>query len=467
MLPAVTIVVVCLMTALGAIRDVDLYWHLIVGGEIRSGVAVGAAGQGWSIAPGVPDTWVSSQWLAEALLSWLHSVGGFPALAWYRVATTVLALGVLALATLRNRSIRASAVPFAIAASALASSGQERSQQLTFVIAPLVGWWMERLLRSGRLPQWWVVLPLTVAWANFHGGWVLLPMLLVLTALARLVRHGVRDQVSWQALALAAGCGLAAMASPLGPDNALTAVTFSSAASSQIVEWARVQAFTDQGWQLTLMLLVALLCWAKGRCRPSVDELTVVLGLIAFGFLAYRNITPTLLILAPLVAGIMTRALRPATGSARTPLRRTSLAIAAVGTVAALFIPFLPGQNLQGDRPVALYLHLAMHPGQLRVVNSYNVAGPLLWFGGGPSHIKVAIDGRTDRYGAAYIDSYVETLTAARPGWQAMFDRLDPNVAVLYTGQALVSALENERGWRQVDAEDGVVVLVPPDATGW
>ena len=27
-----------------------------------------------------------------------------------------------------------------------------------------------RLWRDGRLPRWWVVLPLVVVWANVHGG---------------------------------------------------------------------------------------------------------------------------------------------------------------------------------------------------------------------------------------------------------------------------------------------------------
>jgi hypothetical protein len=467
LLAAVAAAAACVAAGHGAIRDIDLYWHLIVGDELRAGVAVTSAGRGWSIAPGVPDTWVSSQWLAELLLSWLQSAGGFPALAWYRVATTTLALGVLALVTLRHRPVRASVVPFAIAAIALASTAQERSQQLTYILAPLLGWWAERLLRHGRAPRWWLVLPLTVVWANFHGGWILLPMVLALAAVARIAHHGPRDTASWRALLLALGCGLAAMISPLGPANALTALAFSRAASSQIVEWEHVQLFADQGWQLGLALLVAVVCWARGRARPGVDEIVLVLGLITFGFLAYRNIPPTLLVLAPLLAGVMTRALPVEDPRSRPTLVRTSYALAGTGVALGLLLPFLPGQDLHGGRPVAVYERIAAHSGQLRAVNSYNLSGPLLWFGGGPTHVQVAIDGRSDRYGAAYIDSYQDTLIAARPGWQAQFDRLDPNVAVLYDNEPLVSALENEKQWRQVDEENGVVVLVPPDATGW
>ncbi len=466
-LVGVTVAAVAISVSVGRIRDIDLYWHLIVGDEIRSGVPVTAAGQGWTFAP-VPDTWVSSQWLAEVLLSWLESVGGFPALVLYRVVTATAALAVLAAVTLRGRPVRVAAVPFVLGGIALASTTQERSQQLTYILAPLVGWWVERLLREGRLPRWWVVLPLTVVWANFHGGWILLPFALVVTAVARWTTHGWRDRPAVGALLLSAGCGLAAMVSPLGPANAFTALRFSSAASSQIAEWERVRPWSDQGWQIAAVLLLVVLCWARGRTRPPTDELVVVIALVGFGFLAYRNITPSILMLAPITAGILGRALRePPPRTGRPAFARASAAIAALGVCVAVVLALLPGQDLHRDRPVELLQRIADHPGPIKVLNTYNVSGPLLWFGGGPSHVQVAIDGRTDKYGAYYIDTYLDTLLAARPGWVYQFNRLDPDIAVLYNNEALVSALENERGWRPVAEQDGVVLLVPPDATGW
>lgn len=451
--------------SVGQIRDIDLYWHLLVGNEIRSGTPIASAGHGWTFAS-VPDTWVSSQWASEVMLSWLHSVGGFRALVLFRVLSAAAALAVLALVTLRGRPIRAGALAFALGAVAVATTTQERSQQVTYVLAALVGWWAERLLREGRLPRWYVVLPLTVVWANFHGGWVLLPFTLVVCALARWSAHGLRDRPAAYALALSAGTGLAAMVSPLGPANALTALTFSRA-TSHIAEWARVSLWTDQGWMLAVLLVLFTLCWARGRERPGNDELVLVLGVIGFGFLAYRDITPAVLLLAPTLAGALTRAQAPAPAASRPPLLRTSWAIAGVGTLVAVVLALLPGQNLNGDKPVGLYQLIGRHAGPVRVLDTYNVSGPLLWFSGGPPHVKVAIDGRTDMYGGRYIDSYMDTVLAATPGWQTELDQLDPNAAVLYDNEALVGVLQAQRDWRVVASEDGVVLLVPPDATGW
>ena len=65
-LAAVVALLVPLRAALGPIRDIDVYWHLLVGREILDGVPVGEAGRGWSMAP-VADTlsW-TPMWLGAA-----------------------------------------------------------------------------------------------------------------------------------------------------------------------------------------------------------------------------------------------------------------------------------------------------------------------------------------------------------------------------------------------------------------
>lgn len=463
-LAGVALAALAIVVAVRPIQDIDLYWHLIVGADIRSGVPVTQAGRGWSFAP-VPDTWVSSQWLAEILLSWLYSWGGWAALIGYRTVSALLALAVTGLVTLRGRPVRAGVLPFTFAAIALGSTSQERSQQLTYLLAPLLGWWAERLIRDGRLPRWWVVLPLVVVWSNFHGGWVLLPAVLGVAALARLVDHGLRDRAAWFAIGLAALTPFAAMISPLGPRNAVTALTFSGAASDAIAEWARVALFSDQGWQLGALLVLAVLCWVFGAARPSRGEVLFVLAAIAFGFLAYRNITPTALVLAPVLTGTMTRALGPGPAG-RTPLVWVAWLVGGLGVAAAVVLAVTLPRDLQAGRPVALYQQIGAHPGQVRVLNTYNAAGPLLLFAGGPAQVQLGIDGRTDKYGADYISRYL-SMFSARPGWQSMFRSLHPDVVLAYGGEAIVPALQ-EQGWRIVASGGGMVLLAPADtAASW
>jgi hypothetical protein len=139
------------------------------------------------------------------------------------------------------------------------------------------------------------------------------------------------------------------------------------------------------------------------------------------------------------------------------------------GIAAALVAPLVATTQpvvVPRDIPVALLSRLADAPQPLKVLNTYNVSGPVLWFGGGPEQVTVGIDGRADRYGAEYIERYTDGLVFARPGWDELFDQLDPDVAVLRVDQPLTGVLVAQRGWTEVAREGSTVLLRAPDVRG-
>ena len=378
LLAAVVLVAVPIRAAYGPIRDIDLYWHLLVGQDILSGTPVAEAGRGWSFAP-VPDTWISTQWLAEILFAKIEAWGGLDAFVWYRTITTVVAVGVLAAVTLWRRPVRAGVWVFALAGLSLAITAEDRSQQLTFMLAPLVGWWAERLWREGRLPRWWLVLPLVVVWANYHGGWVILPLALGLAMLARLVDSGWRDPAVRRALVLIVGVMLAACVSPSGLDNALAARRFNSS-TTLIIEWQAVNLRDWTSVPLIGLLLILAVAWARGRQRPSRGELVLVLGLIAFSVLAWRNLTPAVLMLAPILTGTLARALGepdPTPPDAERPrLLRTSIAVVALGLVGAVVMAAAQNPVVDPSAPLKLFAKIKATSAPQRVLNTYNAVGP-------------------------------------------------------------------------------------------
>ena len=469
LLAAVVALLVPVRAASRPLDDIDLYWHILLGQEILGGTPVAQAGRGWSFAP-VPDTWVSTQWLAEVFFAWLHDLFGFESFVLYRTVTTILALAVLAAVTLRRRPARAAAWPFAVAALALAITSQDRSQQVTYILAPLVGWWGLRLWREGRLPRWWVVLPLVAVWANIHGGWLLVPMMLVVAAFAWVLDHGLREpRLVLRALLLAIATGLAAMVSPSGVDNVLAIRRFSESTAA-IAEWSAVTTLDWQALALGLMLLTVVVAWALGKERPTRGEVALVLLLLAFGYSAWRSATPACLMLAPIVVGTIARALGdpdPLPEGTRQPLARLSVGIAIVGVLLSGALALTQTPVIDPDIPQGLLAQVREHPEPQRVLNTYNVAGPLLYFGGPPPHVQVAVDGRADRYGGQYIDDYVSTLVMARPGWEEMLEELDPTSAVLRVDEPLAGVLVAQRGWVEVTREGRTLLLRPPGASGW
>jgi len=116
--------------------------------------------------------------------------------------------------------------------------------------------------------------------------------------------------------------------------------------------------------------------------------------------------------------------------------------------------------------PSGLIAKVAQSSSSQRVLNTYNVSGPLLWFGGGPRHVSVAVDGRADRYGGDYLSRYTD-MVAAREGWQSMLDSLAPTAALLRRDEALSGALVAERGWVVVGREGDYVLLHAPSSPGW
>lgn len=78
------------------------------------------------------------------------------------------------------------------------------------------------------------------------------------------------------------------------------------------------------------------------------------------------------------------------------------------------------------------------------------------------SFVQVGIDGRADRYGAAYIDEYL-AMQRGKPGWEATVARLNPNVALLADEDALVPLLQSQ-GWQVIGREAEYVLLTPNGA---
>lgn len=470
LLAAVTVVIVPLQTALRPLSDIDLYWHILIGQQILGGTPVAEAARGWSYAP-VPDTWVSTQWLAEVLFAKLYELGGFEALILYRAATALAALAVLAAVTLRGRPARAAVWPFALGSVAVAMASQERSQQLTYILAPLVGWWALRLWREGRLPRWWVVLPLVVVWSNFHGGWLILPMALVIAAVARAIDHGLRDRAAWLSVGLAALCFPAACIAPAGLGNAFAFLRFSSATVS-IAEWKHVIVWDWQGISLTLTALIVVVAWARGRARPTWGEVVLVLALLAFGYQAWRSIAPAVLMLAPVVAGILARALDepdPRTDQGPQPMHRVLVGAWIASIVLVPVVALTSPQTTQPGIPVELISTLADAPGPLKVLNTYNLSGPILWYGGGPGHLVLGVDGRADMYGAEWIQRFTEDLPTVQPGWEDLLAEISPDVAVLSTTEPLSQVLVEQKGWVEVarDDEAETVLLRAPTTPAW
>lgn len=467
-LVAVAIAILVVATTAGSLRDLDVFWHTRLGGELLDGVSIYDAGRGWSYAP-VEYSWVSTQWIVEIVFSWLTSAAGFTGLVGFRVATTAAALASVLVVLLRDRQNRTWAILTAYIASAfiLFVFAQDRPQQISFVLLPIVGWWWIRLVRDARIPSWWVVLLVSAVWANSHGLWIMIPVALALGIAGRLLDHGLSDSTSrkagWVFLAALVGGSV----TPLGPLNLLAPLRFAET-TRHIVEWDPTNFVSLVSLGLTFTLILVVIAWARGGPRPARSEVLFVAAIAMFGATAARNIAPAVLVLGPLMAwrlsvafaGPSPRPMSVALASFVRPATGFLLAFGAlIGITAVSFSHPIPPES----RPVRLVAQIAEREQPSRVLNGYNVSGLVLWFARpevSRDVVLVGIDGRADFYGAAYIDDYL-AMQRGEPGWDETIARLDPNIALLPRSDAVVDLLM-DRGWTEIGNEADYVLLLPP-----
>lgn len=157
---------------------VDLAYQLRAGGSILGGAGIPAV-ETWSFTvPGTP--WLDQQWGAQALLTLVFQVGAWTGLAILRAVLVGVAFWLLG-KTLRliGCASRPAAIiallGFAVAAPALAL----RPQLFAIVLFAATMWILaERRAHPRRL---WLIPVIAVAWANLHGSF---PLVIILVGLA-------------------------------------------------------------------------------------------------------------------------------------------------------------------------------------------------------------------------------------------------------------------------------------------
>ncbi|MDQ6875250.1 MAG: hypothetical protein M3042_09355, partial [Actinomycetota bacterium] len=412
----------------------------------------------------VPDTWAytkpgaswsTSSWASDVVLALAHRAGGDRAIVLLELLGTLAVLGGLYLLLRRHRA-SSRAIVFCLACVSLWPFFEERPQLASMIFVVWLSWVCDRARRHDGEPSLTLLLAATWLWACIHGMWVLVPVALLLVVTCRRL-DGDRLSAAGQRrlLAAAALAPLVSMLTPVGPRLLLAPFRVSSAASGRLAEWFAPRLDRPFAWGFVALLVLTLLCWAMGDRRPARSEVLWVLAVAAYAGLAWRNLGPACLLIAPVTARALDGRRR---GADR--FRVPTVAAAALTGVAvlALLLATLTSPTSPAWAPTKIAARLRAQPGQVRVLNDYDLGGYLAT-AGAPS-VRVAVDGRADRYGGRFLDRYF-ALTDGRPGWQSALAGLRPDVAVLSTDTPLV-ALLTDRGWHQVTQDKHFVLLVAP-----
>lgn len=395
------------------IIDPDFWWHLRTGRRIAEQGIPTVDPYSFTV-PGRP--WITHEWLSEVVLWMLWDrLGGPTALIIFFTVVATAAFWI-AYRTSQARRLPTAAVA-ALASWAAAVATGVRPQMFNLLGLAIVLWLCERR-RLGRSPtiQLWLLVPLTILWANLHSGFLLGVAVLGVYGVADLI--GKRTRPAMMTLAVAGTCFASAAINPSG--FAMWRYPFDTLRSPVmrdfIAEWASPD-FHAPVFAPFLVLLVVSMAAAIASRQPMPAAHALLLGGTAVASLqSARHIAVFAVIAVPVISPHVAavydqvRAARPNDKPVRTPapgffqvgLRGLGTLVAIV-MVAAAVSSNDPAQKRTIPLAAVDYLEssgLAAEPG----FNQYRFGGYLIW-----RDIPVFIDGRADVYGDEFLSTYVDT----------------------------------------------------------
>jgi hypothetical protein len=345
-------------------------------------------------------------------------------------------------------------------------------------------------VREGRARLLWILPPLTVLWANMHGGFLagilfcglyaageLLPIVTGASLTAAMVR-------SRPYVLAAAGCFLASFVNPYGAQLHLHIFRYlmDPFFPKYISEFQSLSFQETAARFLEVLVLLGALAAARSlRRREFIHPLIFVVWL-HLAVTSNRHSPIFVILVTPWICSELSGLLGDLEGARLHSKVKAALAsfstsaaefsqtdrverfyltslLALLFVAAALYSP-VPGAKFRAEFdprnfPVetAAKLNVQEESGRLF---STDLWGGYLIYRCYPS-LKVFIDGRSDFYGPAFVKEYLDTLNA-QPGWEERLERYHVSRVLLPMYTPLTAVLKESRHWRIV-SDDGVAIL--------
>jgi hypothetical protein len=439
---------VILKAKLRGVNDPDAFWHILSGQHVwRSRTVTGDDPFGTFSS----NQWIQLDWLSDLWMAAAYAVGGLAGVAWVYSVLTILVFGAIYLACRGRAGILVSAAIATLGWIGASASLQFRPQTVSLVFLAITLWAWQRTLADGR-PRYWLV-ALGWVWACSHGLWFLGPAVGVLVILGAFL-DGSRDlrQLGKYALVPIGGL-LAALLTPVGPQLLVLPFTVNSYAAL-VSEYAPPDVHEPFVAATVALLVITGVGWARSSSRVSWGDVLMWLTGVGFSLLYGRTVAIGAILLAPLAAGQLQRALRGPPETAQRVERVVLVgSMALAGVLGGLMAPSLAGEA--GRMPTSLNAGIDQLPPGTVVFNDDAIGGWLLLDHPG---LRPIVDTRTYLFTYDYLKAYKEARTT-RGDWRGFLDDTGAEAALLRNGEALTEALVADSNW-QVKAQDDRYVLL-------
>jgi hypothetical protein len=454
------------------VTDPDVWWHLRTGQLILQNQHVPHSDPYSFTRAGAP--WVDHEWLSQLLIYRLYRLGGWAAL--------IMTFGVVVAAGLLLVFARSPGKPYIagvvtlLSAFASAPSWGVRPQMLTFLLASLVLFLLERSLQTPAI-LWWIP-PLMLLWANLHAGFAL--------GLGLLILFGVGDLLdvafgydSWNVAKKHLG-GVAfitllsaavVLANPYGAH--LYSYPFdtlhSAAMQGYIGEWQSPDFHDAKYFPFLAMILGTLVLPAVAPRKLRPRELLLLAVLTYAALRSVRHIPLYVLVAAPVLSHLLAAWLAekrwnlgptasPSLPPAKAILNATVLIVFTVFAVTRL--AYVAGNQSRVEAkefPASAVAFIQSHALPGPMLNHYNWGGYFIWRL--YPEYKVFVDGRADVYGDDFLDQFAATYAAKGKNWRDPLDEWHIRIIVLPPDSPLLAAIGRLPAWKVAYSDVQVAIL--------
>lgn len=446
--------VVAASTVLGvrAISDPSPWLHLRIGQFLLDG---GRFGYPDPWAPFAAKPYVLTEWFPAIVGYLTYNRFGAPGIAWLRCAGILILLTALLWTTRRAAGATAALLAAFVAMLGAYDGLTERPQMfsLIFLAITLGAWW--RTAEDLR-PRWWLV-PLSWAWASFHGLWMVGIGVGVIVGCGlacdrRISGHGLRRLLL---VPLASLC--VAGLTPIGPKLLLAPFTVGSNARDFVGEW-QSPSIRQPATVITLLMIgFVLIAWARSARTPRWWQIGLLVTSLVGALAMARTVAIAAVLAAPLVAQELQSLFTTPLTRPSTRAQLSWLGLTAVALVMAVPLAGAVAQNPEGV-PVHLAAQLRQIPNGTRVIATGDVTGWLLW---SAPNLKPVEDIRIEIYDPAYVHRFIEAM-AAGPAWRGFVQDTGATVALLKEDSPLATALQERAHWRATGSDAGYLLLRRP-----
>ena len=440
----------------GTIPTVDLAYHLRAGEHLLRTGEILQTDTFTFTAAGRP--WLNQQWGAQALLALLFRVGGFATLAFARAVVMAAIAWLLFLACrARGAGRRSAGVLTAVALCLSLPTLGVRPQLFGLVLFALALWIpLTRVEHPRRL---WLLPLVAVIWANVHGSFLFLPVILALT----LVDSRARRLGDDGRLLLVGGLSLVAtLVNPygIGVWTYLVGLTTNPIVRTWITEW-RPLTIRDLYGIVFFSSALLIIGYLARRAHPIawVDLLWLLVFFLA-ALAAARSLAWWAFVAPVVMAGMLPRP-RPERAHPPGSPRLNAAILASLAIVALLLLPWYRDVRLTpAPQGLVRSVAAATQPGdRLFVIQPFGS-----WFEFALPDRPLFVDSRIEIFAQATWLQY-GAVVSGRADWASILDRWQVEGVVTQEDTPLVRFLRVAGGWRLVDRDEDGFVFVRDRAT--